>query len=81
MILSTKKAQADGKEMKMSHYYYILFLSAEPPDEPRNLKILEASSTSARLSWDTTRPPPIEAAMEDHLPILSFTLEWTLLQG
>ena len=80
MIRSTKKAQADGKEMKLSHYY-ILFLSAEPPDEPRNLKILEASSTSARLSWDTTRPPPIEAAMEDHLPIISFTLEWTLLQG
>ena len=80
MIRSTKKAQADGKEMKLSQYY-ILFLSAEPPDEPRNLKILEASSTSARLSWDTTRPPPIEAAMEDHLPVITFTLEWTSLQG
>ena len=65
--------------MEMSHY--LLFYIAEPPEEPRNLKVLEASSTSARLSWDTKRPPPIEAAMEDHLPILTFTLEWTPLQG
>ena len=68
-----------GRKWKCRTIYF--FYIAEPPEEPRNLKVLEASSTSARLSWDTKRPPPIEAAMEDHLPILTFTLEWIPLQG
>ena len=63
-------------------YCQPIFYFAEPPDEPRNLKVLEAGSTSARVSWD--RPSshnPGTMDSEDHLPINSFTIEWTPLQS
>lgn len=48
----------------------------EPPDVPRNLKVLEATSTAARLSWE--RPKLLQ---DDDLPITSFTIQWTPLQS
>ena len=63
-------------------YCQPIFYFTEPPDEPRNLKVLEAGSTSARVSWE--RPSshnPGTMDSEDHLPINSFTIEWTPLQS
>ena len=56
------------------------FELSEPPEEPRNLKVLEASSSTARLSWE--RPSGLQTMDdEDQLPIKSFTIEWTPLHG
>lgn len=74
------KATHAGNEKRhtMPSTTYLSFIvAAEPPHEPRNLKVLEATSTSARLSWEATRP----SNPEDSLPINSFTIEWTPLQG
>ena len=58
-----------------------IFYLSEPPDEPRNLKVLEAGSTSARVSWERPAGHPGTMDSEDHLPINSFTIEWTPLQS
>ena len=53
---------------------------SEPPEEPRHLKVLEATSSTARLSWE--RPKGLQTNNEDdQLPIKSFTIEWTPIQG
>ena len=52
----------------------------EPPEEPRHLKVLEATSSTARLSWE--RPNGLQTNSEDEqLPIKSFTIELTPIQG
>ena len=59
---------------------FIFLWVAEPPEQPRNLKVLEAGSTSARVSWERpTNHPTMDS--EDSLPINSFTIEWTPLQS
>ena len=46
--------------------------------------MLEAGSTSARVSWErpsSHNPGTSTMDAEDHLPINSFTIEWTPLQS